>query len=466
MRSFLSGVLAALQLGIMCAANAEFLANRVSLADSDHLLQPVEQRVNFGDGLDNYSALSYSSVATSSDSLSGTVGHGLNYSFTQRAGESFLHFSMTNNAYGTHKLAGAALGGLKLSFLHGDGEGLSRDKPGISGLASNFFHGSASRPYRYTGTALAWSWTDKVTPHAGTVVIDAPGVDSRSVHFAGANIANLSATFYQVERGNAVGQGLSAAWHGRSFSLGYEFLTSDYRASWREISLAYRDRRGGALRLSLSSGENDLYTDAAENRIALSYRLSFGAGKRGSNLTNKFAFGQGFAAARAASSFDDLTRVGLGAVGAGLVVSSGDPVLDQAPRFLRQPMAAFAIMSVVNPLSVRRNLEYGGSIYRNPDGTFSPSRLVVEGTPLSVAFNPHLLVPKGRRASAAWHTHGATTPGYVNEFFSPGDIHFSNFYLVDMYLGTPMGRMFEYIRTEQMVYQYVGRNNNEFILPH
>ncbi len=463
MRIFLFSILTALQFGIIFSADADGTADRVSAANTDHLFHPVEHQVSFGDGLDNYNALSYSSRASSSDSLSGMVAHGLNYSFTQRAGESFLHFSLTDNSNGTHKLAGGAFGKLKLSFLHGDGDGLSRHRPGISGLTSNFFHGSASRSYRYNGTALGWSWTDELSSHAGTVSIDAPGVDSRSVHFAGATIGSLSATLYQIERAKPVGQGLSAAWHGRSFSVGYELLKSDYRASWREISLAYRGSRGGAVRLSFSSGKNDLYTDAAENRVGLSYRLGFGGGKRSSS---KLGLGGNFAAARAATNFDDLTRQGLGAVGVGLVVRSSDTVLDQTPRYAQQPQAAFAILSLVNPISVKNNVEHGGSIYRNPDGSFSPSQLVVVGSPDSVAFNPHLLVPKGSRASAAWHTHGATTPGFVNEFFSPPDINFFNFYQVDGYLGTPMGRMFEYVRLEQTVYQYVGPNNNELILPH
>lgn len=420
----------------------------------------------FGDGRDNSSALSYSSRLSSGDSLPATVANGLNYSFTQRAGDSFLNFSLTNNSTGTHKMAGGTLGNLRLSFLHGGGDGLSNHNPTVSGIETNFFHGAASRPYRYTGTAMTWSWADNLTSHAGVVFIDAPGVDPRSVHFAGTSLGKLSATFYQVERGGAVGQGLSADWHGRSFSFGYGALKSDYGAYWQEVSVAHRDRRGGALRLSFSSGKNDLYADAGDSRVGLTYQFGFGPGKRGSSANDNSAFGKNFTAARAATDFEDLSRVGLGAVGIGLVVSSGDAVMDQAPRFATQPQAAFAIMSVVNPISVNRNLEHGGSIYRNPDRTYSPSQLVVEGTSHSIGFDPHTLVPAGTRASAVWHTHAATDPIYVNEFFSPSDIGFAHFYTVDAYLATPMGRMFEYVLAEQTIYQYVGLNNNEFILPH
>lgn len=425
--------------------------------------RPVEQRFQFSDGPDNYSTLSYSSPYTSGDSLSAMVANGLSYSFTQRAGRSFLHFALNENSSGSHKVAGGTFGRLRLSFLHGDGDGLSSHKPAINGIASNFFHGAASRPYRYTGSALAWSWTNKLASHAGSVNIDAPDVNSRSVHFAGAALGNFSATLYQIERDVSVGRGLSVGWRTRSFSFGYQALESDARASWHEASAAYHDRRGGTFRMSLSAGRNDLYAGARDNRVALTYRISFGAGGRHSRAP---AFGHDFNAGGAALSFDDLSRIGIGAVGAGLVVSSGDPVLDQAPRYPTQPHAAYSILSLYNPISVSRNLEYGGSIYRNPDGTFSPSQQVVEGTPNSVGFNPHTLVPPGMRASAAWHTHGATDPRYVNEFFSPADIQFAQFYTVDMYLATPMGRMFEYVLVEDTIYQYVAPDHNEFILPH
>ena len=73
------------------------------------------------------------------------------------------------------------------------------------------------------------------------------------------------------------------------------------------------------------------------------------------------------------------TRTALEALGFGLVLSSGNSILDQSPRFATQSQAAFAILSAVNPISVQRNREHGGSIYRNPDGTFSASEIVVEG---------------------------------------------------------------------------------------
>jgi hypothetical protein len=426
----------------------------------------IEQRLTLGDGVDSYTALSYSSPPVAGGSPSALTAGGLRYGFTRRAGDAFINYSATTDGAGRHQTAGGTLGSLRLSFLHGEGSGLYSQGSGISGIKSNFFHGSASRPYRYSGGALGWSLTDDLSAHGGTIAIGAPRVDSRSVHFAGAALGDVSATFYQVERGVAAGRGLSLGWQGRVFSVGYEAVESAQRAYWHEISAAFRNRSGGSLRLSLSSGRNGLYADGTDTRIGVSYRFSFGGGKRSAADSRGAGLRRNFDARHEATRFDELTRTGLGAVSVGLLLSSGNPVMDQAARFPTQPNAAFAILSLVNPVSVRHNLEHGGSIYRNPDGTYSPSTLVVEGTPISVFFNPHELVPPGLRASAAWHTHGATDPNYVNEFFSPTDIGFAHFYGVDGYLGTPMGRMFEYKLAEQAIYQYVGPGNNEFILPH
>ena len=91
---------------------------------------------------------------------------------------------------------------------------------------------------------------------------------------------------------------------------------------------------------------------------------------------------------------------------------------------------------------------------------------MVEGKPNSVAHNPHALVPPGTRSTADWNTHGAFDSKYVDEFFSPQNISFSQFHGIDGLLGTPQGRMLEYVLALQRINQYVGPEVNEFILPH
>lgn len=427
---------------------------------------PLEQEISADVGADSYGTLKYRSPTFAGDSLSQLVSGGLNYSFTQESGPSSLHFSATTGANGSHEMAGASAAGLRLSFLHGDGSGSGSRGHRFAGVNPNFFHGSAARPYRYTGAALAWSWSDDLVYHAGAVDIEAPQVDRRSVHFAGLSLGGATLRLYQLDNKYTAGQGLGLGWRGRSLSIGFQAIRSGNRAGWRELSAAWRDDRGGALRMSLSLGGNDLYADADGWRVGLSYGLSFGAGRRTSGSRRAFSLGEDPSAVEEAAGFDGMAQAALSAVGFGLLVSSGNATLDQSPRFATQPQAAYAVLSVVNPVSVARNREHGGAIYRNPDGTYSPSETVVEGTPTSVNFNPHALVPPGTLATADWHTHGAYDPRYVNEFFSPQDIAFSHYHGIDGYLGTPQGRMFEYVLAEQRVYQYLAPDGNEFILPH
>ena len=71
-----------------------------------------------------------------------------------------------------------------------------------------------------------------------------------------------------------------------------------------------------------------------------------------------------------------------------------------------QDAKAVEALNVANPLSIRDNLEYGGFIYRNPDGTYDYT------TPIKgadQAFNPSSalhLVPLGSQIVGDYHTHG------------------------------------------------------------
>ena len=69
-----------------------------------------------------------------------------------------------------------------------------------------------------------------------------------------------------------------------------------------------------------------------------------------------------------------------------------------------QADAARAALNQANPVSIRENTEYGGLIYRNPDGTYghtAPSK----GT--GTGFNPSAVsIPPGTTLVGDYHTHG------------------------------------------------------------
>ena len=79
---------------------------------------------------------------------------------------------------------------------------------------------------------------------------------------------------------------------------------------------------------------------------------------------------------------------------------------------------------------------------------------------LEVVEQGRLVVPADL-ATAAWHTHGAPNPAFMTELFSPMDLQFFHYYQVDGYLGTPMGRFWEYELANNMIYLYVAPDGNE-----
>lgn len=104
--------------------------------------------------------------------------------------------------------------------------------------------------------------------------------------------------------------------------------------------------------------------------------------------------------------------------------------------------AAVDQMQQHNPTSVKQNLEHGGWIKKNPDGSFSAQPAVV-GTPAGLSNIP----AKGPDDVAWWHTHAATDPALItpagngNEVFSgnTGDKGFSKANNAPGYLATPTG---------------------------
>ena len=106
-------------------------------------------------------------------------------------------------------------------------------------------------------------------------------------------------------------------------------------------------------------------------------------------------------------------------------------------RLFDQHAAARNALNKANPVSVAQNREYGGYVYSTPDGRYT-STAPVAGSIDSVEL-PLSLIPKGGRALASYHTHGADDPRYINEQFSTQDLASDNDSGLDGYLGTPAG---------------------------
>ena len=78
-------------------------------------------------------------------------------------------------------------------------------------------------------------------------------------------------------------------------------------------------------------------------------------------------------------------------------------IIGDAPTYASRDDAARAALTYANPLSIAANLENGGMIYQNPDGTFSFT--LAGGT--DAGFNPtDAPIPPGTTAMGDFHNHG------------------------------------------------------------
>jgi len=115
--------------------------------------------------------------------------------------------------------------------------------------------------------------------------------------------------------------------------------------------------------------------------------------------------------------------------------------------------AASDAIGDINPRSIAEDTEYGGWIYRNPDGSYSYTE-PVPGSPDGLSMPP-LPPGKKREECSSYHTHGAYDPKYdysrknrnwpdANEDFSPTDTYYDAKAGTPGFLGTPKGKKKRY----------------------
>jgi hypothetical protein len=99
-----------------------------------------------------------------------------------------------------------------------------------------------------------------------------------------------------------------------------------------------------------------------------------------------------------------------------------------------------AAITEINPASIRQGIEYGGSIYKKNDGSYSYTQ-PNKGAKDHVSFGH---CPLFHDRAGYYHTHGSDDPGYDNENFSRQDKQMADDNNVPSYLGTPHGDIKEY----------------------
>jgi hypothetical protein len=326
---------------------------------------------------------------------------------------------------------GVRVGQIDLEAWSGTGETVSPVRSRYSSVDPFQFHGGIDQRYQHSGFALSSGLAANVRASLAVAAIRSPGLQDRTVRSFGISHRNFALDYIQVARASRlVGSAMSVSGVFRGHRLEYDVLQQDNGATWQALGYS-RYRRGINYRIQLQAASNPLYTEKNQTRLMFSLSFRTGPGLRAVQQDGDEPEDE------AASKNNYL--IGGALVGAALALSSGDSNTDQAQRFNGQHGAAFDVLNRINPTSVAQNLEYGGYVYRNPDGSYSSTQ-PVRGTPSSVLIPPiSQIVPGSSVARAAYHTHAGPDPRFDNENFSPADISVDIAFGLDGYLGTPAG---------------------------
>lgn len=142
---------------------------------------------------------------------------------------------------------------------------------------------------------------------------------------------------------------------------------------------------------------------------------------------------------------------------------SAKPHNDQFTVSTETDRLAIEVLIRINPLSIKKDIEYGGTIYLRPNGK-------IDATPPRTDDSSHnVLIPslsmlgiKGKPL-AMYHTHAAYSNGaYVDEEFSPID---TTDVTVDQYLITPGWKILKFDSKNRRVYKYDKVGDAWFIVP-
>lgn len=316
-----------------------------------------------------------------------------------------------------------------VQVMTGLGNGYTRSRQAFSQLNPYYFHGGSRVDFSYQGASLSRQLSERYMARLGSIQIEADDLERRSAQYAGIEGDNWQAHWIHVERGGDVaGRGLDLGWQfdwqDTAVQVSYQGLESTQSARLHQLGVQWRGSERTNWGLHYQTRENPLAEASGEQRVMMTYSRQLGRMPASMALSGG-GFGKGLI-------------IGAAALGAALLLSSGSDDQDSAPRLDEQHAAARQRLNEINPTSVRENREYGGWVYRTPDGRYAASR-VVPGDIDSVSI-PTNLVPAGNAITASLHTHGGDDPRYANEIFSPQDVYYNSHYRVDGYLGTPGGR--------------------------
>jgi hypothetical protein len=104
--------------------------------------------------------------------------------------------------------------------------------------------------------------------------------------------------------------------------------------------------------------------------------------------------------------------------------------------------AAIHVLDSINPISIKHDIEFGGSVYINHSYDVRASIPQTDSNSHSVLIEPDTaIIVLNFMKVANYHTHAAQNPDYLDETFSSTDTTKTRF---KEYLATPMGKILKY----------------------
>lgn len=365
---------------------------------------------------------------------------GLKFSSTSSLPSSnILHYS-SEVSHDEQNLGGVfSTGQWLFGISAGRGEGYVRSSQTFTGIDPYFSHGGSEAAFRYYGANTGYSYRDDTLFYIGSSTIEADNLEDRHASYAGFNAGDFSATLMNFKRGGeTIGKGVTLQANVLDYQVGYRQISRDNGAHAKSLSLELPGSlfNTGKLGFAVESVNNPLQRE----EDGLGFLLTF-SGKWGRSTSTFNAAEDTLEDEKPATGIGTMAIIGAGVVAGAVILSSGSDSKDDGVNFetARQHDAAFTVLNQINPVSVREAREYGGYIYRNPNGTYghtNPKRGQYKSINLG-----DVTVPEGTRRTASYHTHGNDDPRYVNEEFSPTDIRSDRLAGTDGYLGTPGGKM-------------------------
>lgn len=358
--------------------------------------------------------------------------------------DSALAFKYSQARQQTSYMFGYTHNKLSVSLLSSRGENFSELADSYTGIDPYVFHAGLQQKFRVNGYAVDYSLGRFGHMQYGQAKVSANGLSDRQARYFQWSGDRLFARTTQFDRdGGKVGNGFDAGFaFGANKQVAYQSMRLDNGASLNRIRLQLNGNHSRQYWLDLSSHRNPLYRDNDGHSIMFSFKTILGAKKLVNYASEPTVTGAGEDVRKLKKRSRNRLKLGLfigvGVAAGAVLASSGDSERDDSNRFNTQHSAARDLLNRVNPLSIQQNVEYGGWVVRNADGSYSPTGTTT-GDNQSVRLDSNL-IPAGTTETAIVHTHAAFDPEFDNENFSETDKELVRDLELDGYLGTPGGQ--------------------------